>query len=104
MSTFTPTTTVNRPSNAQRTVIISVDGSDHSKYAFRWSLNNIIRSEEGAHDWVVLVTCMKSELKKDEIIKGSKWAEVPVSSSKQYDELEAAVIFTSYFSYFVLGT
>ncbi|KAJ3107247.1 hypothetical protein HDU97_004667 [Phlyctochytrium planicorne] len=45
----------------RRIICVAVDGSDHSKYAFRWALDNLIHkpSESNVQDQVVLLNCRK---------------------------------------------
>lgn len=75
-----------RPLTSRRTIMVAVDGSDHSKYAFKWSLENIIRA--GGEDWVLLVTSKGGD------VKGAAYAELDLNDNigeKKNEELEKAV-------------
>jgi hypothetical protein len=37
-----PLTSAHRPPTARRTILVAVDGSDHSKYSFKWSLGVLL--------------------------------------------------------------
>ena len=78
-----------RPPKCRRTIMIAVDGSEHSKYAVKWSLDNIVRQD--GTDWVLLVTCKSGDVK-----GGKGWAEEaadepPAQITSPKDEVENAV-------------
>ena len=67
---FSQTLPADRPPKAKRTIMIAVDGSDQSKYAFKWSVEHVLRET----DWVLLVVCVQSS-------SSAKWTEIPVRNS-----------------------
>lgn len=42
-----------RPPTSKRTVVVATDGSEHANYAFRWSMDNVLRED----DFVMIIVC-----------------------------------------------
>lgn len=68
-----------RPPHCKRTIMIAVDESDHSKYAVKWAIENIVRSD--GSDWVLLATCKGGEVKGPK-----KWAEEALDDPNSAEE------------------
>lgn len=86
-----------RPPTARRTILVAVDGSDHSKYAFKWSLDNIIRAN--GEDWVVLATIKGGDN------KGSSYTEFKLEDqANQTDEEKAVSPFKCFMVFSFSGT
>ncbi|KAI3646921.1 hypothetical protein MP228_007142 [Amoeboaphelidium protococcarum] len=72
------------PAGSKRTLLIAVDHSDHSKYVFKWAIDNLVRSG----DYIMVVTCQEQHGKSS---GGSKSVYTEVDfSSKPVDADEEA--------------